>query len=194
MQKERFKIKNANSEEIEIKVITENNVVHPEFDAYSSFDHIMERNKQNYRDIHSFLSSLIEKGILTYEKQEGNKHIFKHIAPNSNEFKYESVSVGLEPQFEARRTHGGMVDFIALPSNYDGARTLENMLYTVCQAHNISAPAIIRPKNMFMTMYNRVMYPATPDAEIQSAVVTTLALGTAAVVYCGIRLANKFRS
>ena len=66
-----------------------------------------------------------------------------------------------------------IVEFIALPSNYQGTRTLENMLYAVCQAHNIPAPAIITPKNTFMTMYNRAMYPETQDAEINRAVVTT---------------------
>lgn len=143
MYSEHFKIKKSkdNNEEIEITVVTGNNLVHPDFTAYSSAPEHIEHCKQNYKDANRVLSELIEEGILAYYKSEGNEHIFKHTRIlGSEDSTFERVSIN--------------------DIKNGNIRTLEEMLYSVCRVHNKPTPSAISPKTLFTTMYDRVMYPS----------------------------------
>lgn len=200
MKTESFNIRFRNHVK-EINVLTEDNIIHPNVEAYSSNIEAMEDKKENYRVIQKLLSDLVDGKILIYSGVEANKHVFKYLEPVEpnmiitypRNYIEHRISVGPETQMESIISNDGAISWIAVPPNYENARTLENMLYTICQAHNIKAPEVIIPKSTFMTMFNRFMYPTTTNDKICSGIVTTLTLGAGAI-YGGVTLANKLRS
>jgi len=158
MHTEKFKVKNTNSAEIEIEVLTNDNVLNPDVPV-SLPVHALRQLK--HEAIQKLLTDLMQQHILVYDKQEGNEHLFRHKFPsylqinsisyaNKGYLEYALVYIKND-QFECQRVN--------IRDEHGTVRTLENMLYAICQKHGINAPEVIRPKNLLMTMYERYKHP-----------------------------------
>ena len=150
MKTERFKIKRTDESEIEIEVLTGDNILHEEVGVSLP---LYAQQQRNYTTLKKLLNDLIERGFLSYEQQTGNQHIFvHHLVPGAPSLIRQHVNIKQEP---------------------DGTnKSIEQMLYAVCQVHNFPVPDLIKPKNIFMRMYDRYMNPLSVEEQIAVGTVT----------------------
>lgn len=143
MRTETFKVKTVN-QEINIEVLVNNNVLHADVPISS---HAYIEHKGNHAQLQKLLINLIQSERLSYEATSGNEQIFKVRSPSAPDI-FNTQIVNIKPDSD-----GTM-------------RTLEEMLYNVCQIHSIPVPAVIKPKSLLLSMYDRYMPPLSTEAQL----------------------------